>query len=66
MHVDKVSSLTNSQIVTVRDIHFQAKKIGWSSFGSSLAVISQTLTDGAKIAIYDSLVEYGLSIGIYI
>ena len=40
MHVDKISSPTNVQIVKVLDIHFQVKK-NRSSFGSSQVVISQ-------------------------
>ena len=53
MHVDKVSSPTNGQIVKVLDIHFQVKKIrAHSEVHECLS--RKTLTDRAKIAIYDT------------
>ena len=54
MHVDKVSSPTNVQIVKVLDIHFQVKKIGVHSEVHEW-LSRKTLTDRAKIAIYDIL-----------
>ena len=54
MHVNKVRSPTNVQIIKVVDINFRVKN-NQSSFGSSRVIILQTLTDIAKIVIYDTL-----------
>ena len=50
MHVDKVSSPTNVQIVKVLDIHFQVKK-NRNSFECSRVVILLNADGLAKIAI---------------
>ena len=54
MHVDKINSSTDVQIVKVLDIHFQVKKIRvYSEVDECLS--HKTLTDMANIAIYDTL-----------
>ena len=54
MHIDKVSSPTNVEIVKVLNNHFQVKKTA-SSFEGSRVVISPRLTGREEITIYDTL-----------
>ena len=65
MHVDKVSSPTNVQIVKVLDIHFQVKKIRVHSEVHEW-LSRKTLTDRAKMRFTTLLVKHGLSIGIFL
>ena len=65
MHVDKVSSPTNVQIIKVLDIHFQAKK---SDFIRKFMIgyLAKRWRIWQKLRFTTLLVKYGLSIGIFI
>ena len=65
MHVDKVNLPTNVPIDKVLDVHFQVQKIGVLSEVHEW-LSRKTLTDRSNIAIYDTLSQIWLSIGIFI